>query len=102
MRLGLKKGKPIRVDEATSSISRGHYARICVEVDLSKPLLSKFKLWRIIRRLKYKGIHLACFDYGLYGHRLDTCPHDVGESKPACKAQRTKKKYRANPSDGSP
>ena len=44
MRLGLKIGKPVRVDNETSAMSRGHYARICVEVDLSKPLVSKFKL----------------------------------------------------------
>ena len=44
MQLGAKVGRPVRVDEAISLVSRVHFMRICVEVDLSKPLLSKFKL----------------------------------------------------------
>ena len=46
-----------------------------MEVDLSKPLVSKFKLRRRIRRLQYEGIHLVCFGCGMmYGHRKETCP----------------------------
>ena len=38
MRLGSKIGNPIKVDDATSLVTRGHYARICGEVDLMKSL----------------------------------------------------------------
>ncbi|CAI0406261.1 unnamed protein product [Linum tenue] len=34
-------GVPIRVDRATESGDRGKFARVCVEVDLTKPLLSQ-------------------------------------------------------------
>lgn len=37
-------GKPIKIDEATSLISRGKFARLCVEVDITKPFLSQYKL----------------------------------------------------------
>ncbi|XP_021611705.1 uncharacterized protein LOC110614472 [Manihot esculenta] len=53
MRVGAKVGKPIRVDTRTSLVSRGRFARMCVEVDLSKPLLSKFKLQKRIRKIEY-------------------------------------------------
>ena len=77
MRVGSKIGKPIRVDNATSTMSRGHYARICVEVDLLKPLVSKFKFRRRIRTLEYEGIHLVCFRCGMYGHMKETCPSEI-------------------------
>ena len=37
MRLGAKLGKPIKIDSATSLASTGYFARLCVEVDLTKP-----------------------------------------------------------------
>ncbi|CAN1124775.1 hypothetical protein LINPERHAP2_LOCUS2540 [Linum perenne] len=44
--IGNKIGKTVRLDLTTLEGSRGNFARICVEVDLSKPLLSKHLLWR--------------------------------------------------------
>ena len=55
MRVGSKIGKPIRVANATSTLSIGHYERICVEVDVLKPLVSKFRLKRRIKKLEYGG-----------------------------------------------
>lgn len=34
-------GKPIRVDSNTLGVKRGHFARVCVEVDLNKPMIGK-------------------------------------------------------------
>ena len=70
MRLGAKFGKPIKIDEATSIVSRRHFARLCVEVDLSKPLISKFRLRQRVRRVEYEGIPMVCFECGRYGHRV--------------------------------
>ena len=74
MKVGEKIGKPIRIDQTTGLVSRGKFARLCVEVDITKPLLSKFKLRRRVRRIEYEGIHLVCFHCGVYGHRKDNCP----------------------------
>ncbi|XVF69877.1 hypothetical protein PTKIN_Ptkin11bG0116100 [Pterospermum kingtungense] len=68
MKVSEKIRKPIRVDHTTSLVSRGKFAKLCVEVDITKPFLSKFKLRRKIRKIEYKGIHLVCFHYGVYGH----------------------------------
>lgn len=43
-KIGNQIGRPVRIDTTTSLVSIGKFARICVEVDLSKPLLSKFTL----------------------------------------------------------
>lgn len=68
MKVGAKMVKPIRVNMNTSLVNRGHYARMCVEADMSKPLLSKFRLRRRVRRIKYDGLHLVCFGCGKYWH----------------------------------
>ncbi|XP_061342218.1 uncharacterized protein LOC133288478 [Gastrolobium bilobum] len=52
---------------------RAKFARICVEVDLGKSLLSKFKIGNKIYQVGYEGIHLICFKCGVYGHRQDQC-----------------------------
>ncbi|CAN1149173.1 hypothetical protein LINPERHAP2_LOCUS16875 [Linum perenne] len=68
-----KIGRTVRIDHTTLEGSRGNFATICVEVDLSKPLLSKYRLRRRVRRIKHEGLHTICFNCGCYGHKDDTC-----------------------------
>ncbi|CAI0392741.1 unnamed protein product [Linum tenue] len=42
MRIGALMGRPVKVDRATEEGARGNFARVCVEVDLTKPLLSTY------------------------------------------------------------
>lgn len=74
LRIARKIGEPVKVDSNTSLVTRGHFARVCVELDLTKPLLSKFKLHRRVRRIEYEGLHMVCFECGKYGHMKETCP----------------------------
>lgn len=55
---------------------------MCVEVDITKPLISKFVLRRKIRRIKYEGLHLICFNCGVYGHTIDQCKKGEEENEP--------------------
>ncbi|CAN1760391.1 hypothetical protein LINPERHAP1_LOCUS7509 [Linum perenne] len=73
-RIGDKIGKLVRIDPTTLAMERGNYARICVRVDLSKKLLSKYKLLHRVRRVEYEGLHVVCFKCGIYGHTIDICP----------------------------
>lgn len=73
--IGKKIGTPLRVDVSTASADRGRYARICVEIDLSKPLFSKFRLRKKVKRVEYEGINVICFGCGRYGHRKEHCQH---------------------------
>ncbi|CAN1144835.1 hypothetical protein LINPERHAP2_LOCUS14333 [Linum perenne] len=72
--IGDRIGKTVRVDGTTLFGNRGNYARICVEVDLHKPLLSKYRLRRRVRRIEYEGLHEICFTCGRYGHEEKACP----------------------------
>ncbi|XP_019200262.1 PREDICTED: uncharacterized protein LOC109193892 [Ipomoea nil] len=73
-KVGDKIGRPVRVDHATSQASRGRFVRICVEIDVTKPLLSKFTLEGKRRFIAYEGLHLVCFGCGKYGHAQEACP----------------------------
>ena len=44
---------------------------------LLKPLVSKFRLRRRIRKLEYDGIYLVCFGCGMFSHRKETCPFEI-------------------------
>lgn len=67
-------GKPIKIDINMRLATRGRFARVCVEIDLTKPLVAKFWLNGHWHRIKYEGLHVICFGCGCYGHRTDQCP----------------------------
>ncbi|CAI0435221.1 unnamed protein product [Linum tenue] len=73
-RIAERIGRPIRVDRATQTGERGRYARVCVEVDLSKPLLSKYKIEGSTYYIEYEGLHQICSECGKYGHSKQACP----------------------------
>ncbi|CAI0553062.1 unnamed protein product [Linum tenue] len=66
-------GKPIRVDRATELGARGNYARVSVEVDLTKPLLSKYKVEGVTYIIQYEGLEDICGECGMYGQRSNKC-----------------------------
>ncbi|CAL1356336.1 unnamed protein product [Linum trigynum] len=86
--VGNSVGRFVKIDEATRQATRGHFARMCVEVDLSRPLICKYKLERRTRRIEYEGLHKVCFTCGRYGHTDDICPKKEMES-PSEEAFRT-------------
>lgn len=87
-RVGEMIGTPMMINSAISLTTRGKFERLCVEVDITKPLLAKFWLRRKVRRIKYEGIHLVCFKCGIYGHSYESCNKkykddgQVGEQSP--------------------
>ncbi|CAL1362049.1 unnamed protein product [Linum trigynum] len=66
-------GRPVRVDRATELGARGNYARVCVEVDLTQPLLSQFKIEGVTYLVQYEGLDDLCTCCGTYGKRAGTC-----------------------------
>ncbi|XP_074297725.1 uncharacterized protein LOC141628486 [Silene latifolia] len=43
-KVGAEIGEVVRIDKNTASVERGQFTRMSVEVDISKPLISKFRL----------------------------------------------------------
>lgn len=54
--------------------ARGKYARLCVEVDLSKPILAMFEIKERYYKVEYEGLHLLCLTWGRFGHYIEGCP----------------------------
>ncbi|CAI0546074.1 unnamed protein product [Linum tenue] len=75
-------GTPIRVDRATEMGARGNYARVSVEVDLTKPLLGKYKVEGITYLIQYEGLDEICGECGLYGNRTEKCHCRIMEEQP--------------------
>ena len=66
--IGNRIGKTIRVDLSTSNQLRGHFARICVLVELGKQLMQGFYLDGREIFLEYEVLHLLCaYDVGFMG-----------------------------------
>ncbi|CAN1821684.1 hypothetical protein LINPERHAP1_LOCUS29622 [Linum perenne] len=90
-RIGNHMSKTIRMDLATSEGARGRYARVCVEVDLSKPLLGKYKIGDRVLYVEYESLENVCFHCRMYGHQLVAClslsPTD-GPSDPVEQSQK--------------
>jgi len=53
---------------------------MCVEVDLTKPLLSKFRLNGRVWGIQYEGLKMICFKCGRQGHKEDACMLDKNTS----------------------
>lgn len=73
-KIGNQFGKTLIIDETTLVGARGRFAQISIQVDLSKPLRSKFRYRRHIHTIEYKGLHTVCFNCGKYGHKTEGCP----------------------------
>ncbi|KAJ1428156.1 Zinc finger, CCHC-type [Sesbania bispinosa] len=83
-KIGNMLGKTVRVDSNTlkprdgywgqTTTERGKFARLCIEINLQKPLISQFRLMGRIFQVEYKGLFMICFSCGRYGHRHNACP----------------------------
>ncbi|CAI0402248.1 unnamed protein product [Linum tenue] len=66
-------GKPVRVDRATKLGARGKFARVCVEADLTQPLLGKYKVEGVTYIIQYEGLESICTNCGSYGKSTEAC-----------------------------
>ncbi|CAN1146727.1 hypothetical protein LINPERPRIM_LOCUS20601 [Linum perenne] len=64
----------IFLDLAKTKGSRAQYARVCVKVDLSKPLLGHYSLDNKTFNVEYESLEDLCFGCLLYVHREGMCP----------------------------
>lgn len=63
---GNKIGKTNKVYEMTLKRERSIYARMCVEIDLSAPLLPSYSVDGNPLKIEYEVLHLICFHCGKF------------------------------------
>ncbi|CAL1358153.1 unnamed protein product [Linum trigynum] len=72
--LGNLIGRTIKLDYHTLTQQRAKFARLAVEVDLSKPLVPRIWLDDEWQAVEYENIPAACFECGRIGHVSSACP----------------------------
>ena len=75
--IGNSVGKVLRIDTHTAAEARGRFARLCIQVDLDKPLVTNILIGGIYQPVNYEGIHRLCFSCGRIGHRKEACPYTI-------------------------
>lgn len=80
--LGIAKGlgKPIKVDVTTLNFERARFARVCVEVNLQKPLKGTVMINGERYFVSYEGLTNICSLCGIFGHAVHVCPKKVTET----------------------
>ncbi|CAI0402618.1 unnamed protein product [Linum tenue] len=72
--LGNLIGRTIKLDYHTLTQQRAKFARIAVEVDLSKHLVPRIWLDDAWQKVEYENLPEVCFECGKIGHSADGCP----------------------------
>ncbi|XP_050259306.1 uncharacterized protein LOC126704364 [Quercus robur] len=75
--IGKAIGNVLRIDTFTASETRGRFARLCVQVDVEKPLATAIMIGKLEQQICYEGIQKMCFECGRLGHSKEHCPHVV-------------------------
>ncbi|KAJ8425839.1 hypothetical protein Cgig2_021306 [Carnegiea gigantea] len=64
----------VGIDSTIANAERGKFTRLSVELNLSKPLLYKFKHKNRVWKIQYEGLRILCFHCSEVGHKEDNCP----------------------------
>ena len=75
--IGSAIGPMLRIDSYTATGSRGSYARLCIQIDLDKPLIKSIRIGRLVQQVKYEGISSLCFCCGRLGHKQENCCYQI-------------------------
>nr|XP_023882722.1 uncharacterized protein At4g02000-like [Quercus suber]POE72678.1 uncharacterized protein CFP56_18678 [Quercus suber] len=67
----------LRVDTHTALEARGRYARLCIQVDMNKPLVTNVLIGQRSQPVVYERLNQLCFDCGCLGHQWEFCPFTI-------------------------
>lgn len=73
-RIGNLVRKTLKVDHTTEMAQRGKFAHLCIEIDVSKPLVSRIVVGVRPQKVEYKGVGIIYFSCRCIGHEEDSYP----------------------------
>ena len=79
--IGSAIGPMLHIDSYTAIGSRGSYARLCIQINLDKPLINSIIIGRLLQQVKYEGISSLCFCCGRLGHKQENCCYHISEAE---------------------
>lgn len=62
--------------------TKGKFARLCVQIDVNKPLITAILIGKFEQPVCYEGIQKLCFGCGQVGHRKENCPYTIRQDAP--------------------
>lgn len=71
----------LRIDSHTAMEARGRYARLCVQIDINRPLVNTILIGHFEQVVTYEGIQKFCFSCGRIGHKVEACPYTIRKKK---------------------
>ena len=84
-------GIPLKIDQNTLEGKFGHYARILVDIDLSKELTDSLMIERLGHKffisVEFENIPAFCRNCSMVGHSLANCKRNPGTKKIDSKAE---------------
>ena len=81
LEIGKAIGPVLRVDSYTASGARGSYARLCLQIDLTKPLINTIKVGRLRQKVMYEDVSSLCYCCGRMGHKQESCNYHIHPSE---------------------
>ncbi|KAL8140017.1 hypothetical protein V2J09_006038 [Rumex salicifolius] len=97
--MALIRREPIKVDTKTLHADRGRFARVCMHLDLSKPLKGSIYINGDRNLIEYENLNAICFHCGRYGHLKQQCPlepENIRKREEAIKAHQQAEKGQSN------
>ncbi|KAM3394935.1 hypothetical protein P3S68_003939 [Capsicum galapagoense] len=76
-KIGNKISTLLKIDNCTSSTSRGRYARLCVQVPLEHPLQHHVYIGTHKQLILYEGANSLCTKCGRLGHNTSKCTYTI-------------------------
>lgn len=66
--MGSEVGRILKIDELMARRKRGRFVRICVKIDLTKPLLPQYVIDGVTYPIEYERMNLLCLKCGTFVH----------------------------------
>ena len=79
--IGESIGRVLRIDTHTAMEAKGRYARLCIQLDINKPLINTVLIGRYEQPVVYEGLYKLCFSHGRIGHRKEACLFTIKRPK---------------------
>nr|POF27371.1 hypothetical protein CFP56_14488 [Quercus suber] len=89
--IGKSIGNVLRVDTHTTIETKGKFAKLCVQIDINKPLVMAILIGKFEQPVCYEGIQKLCFGCGRVGHQKDCCLYIIRYDLPVDRTETTPK-----------